>query len=37
LFARAQWLSILQTAGFQPEIALDEYQRDIFVARKWKS
>lgn len=37
LFPRAQWLRILQEAGFQPEIIRDEYQRNIFVARKRKS
>lgn len=34
LFPRAEWLNLLQGAGFQPEIVQDQYERDIFVARK---
>jgi SAM-dependent methyltransferase len=34
LFPRAEWLRLLRKTGFQPEIVHDEYQRDIFVARK---
>ena len=34
LFPRAQWLGLLQGVGFQTEIIRDQYQRDLFVARK---
>lgn len=34
LFARAEWLRLLQDVGFQTEIIRDEYQRDLFLARK---
>ncbi|MGZ9225525.1 MAG: class I SAM-dependent methyltransferase [Anaerolineales bacterium] len=34
LFLRADWLNLLQDAGFQPEIIRDEYQRDVFVAHR---
>jgi hypothetical protein len=34
LFPRAEWLKLLENAGFQPEIVRDQYERDIFVARK---
>jgi hypothetical protein len=34
LFPRAEWLNLLQDAGFQPEIVRDQYERDLFVARK---
>lgn len=37
LFSRADWLRLLQEAGFQPEIIRDRYDRDIFVARKPKT
>ena len=36
LFPRSEWLSLLRSTGFQPEIIRDEYQRDIFVAHKPK-
>jgi len=36
LFPRAEWLSILHEVGFEPEILRDEYERDIFVARRPK-
>lgn len=34
LFPRAEWLRLLREAGFQPEIIHDDYDRDLFVARK---
>jgi SAM-dependent methyltransferase len=34
LFPRAAWVRLLREIGFQPEIVRDEYERDIFVARK---
>ena len=34
LFPRAEWLRLLDEIGFQPEIIRDEYERDIFLARK---
>jgi len=36
LFPRAEWLRLLDEIGFQPEIIRDEYERDIFLARKPK-
>ena len=37
LFPRAEWLRLLREAGFEPEIIRDEYERDIFVARRPKT
>jgi hypothetical protein len=34
LFPRAEWIRLLREVGFQPEIARDQYGRDIFVARR---
>ncbi len=34
LFARADWLRLLREAGFEPEIVVDDFGRDIFVAHK---
>ena len=34
LFPRAEWLRLLQEVGFQSEIIRDEYERDLFLARK---
>jgi SAM-dependent methyltransferase len=34
LFPRAEWLRLLEETGFQPEIFRDEYQRDLFLARR---
>jgi len=34
LFPRAEWLHLLQDVGFEPEIIRDEYERDLFLARK---
>jgi SAM-dependent methyltransferase len=34
LFPRATWLELLRTAGFTPEIVVDEWRRDLIVARK---
>lgn len=34
LFPRAEWLRLLGEVGFQAEIVRDEYQHDIFVARR---
>jgi SAM-dependent methyltransferase len=36
LFPRTVWLSLLQAAGFEPTIFHDQYDRDIFLARKPK-
>ncbi|HEX9834599.1 MAG TPA: class I SAM-dependent methyltransferase, partial [Mycobacterium sp.] len=36
LFPRAEWLRLLHATGFQAEIVRDQYERDIFVARKLK-
>ena len=34
LFPRAEWLRLLQEVGFEPEIIRDEYERDLFLARR---
>lgn len=34
LFSRAAWLRLLRAVGFQPEIVIDPYEREIFVARR---
>ena len=34
LFPRAEWLRLLQEVGFEPEIIRDEYERDLFRARR---
>ena len=34
LFARDVWLRLLKEVGFAPEITRDQYDRDIFVARR---
>lgn len=34
LFRRAEWLRLLQDVGFEPEIIRDEYERDLFLARR---
>ena len=33
LFARSEWIGLLQRVGFQAEIVRDSYERDIFIAR----
>lgn len=33
LFARADWLRLLEETGFEPEIIVDLYEREVFVAR----
>ena len=34
LFPREEWLRLLREVGFQPEIVHDEYNRDLFIARR---
>ena len=34
LFPRVAWIRLLREVGFQPEITRDQYERDIFVARR---
>ncbi len=34
LFAREVWLRLLEQAGFQTRIFVDNYKRDLFVALK---
>lgn len=34
LFPRAEWLRLLEDVGFEPEIIRDEYERDLFLARR---
>jgi ubiquinone/menaquinone biosynthesis C-methylase UbiE len=36
LFARADWLRLLQEAGFEPQIVRDPFGRELFLARKLK-
>ena len=37
LFPRADWLRLLQDAGFQTEVVRDNYDRDVFVTHKPKT
>ena len=37
LFSRAEWLSLLQDAGFVSEIVHDQYGRDLFLEHKLKT
>jgi trans-aconitate methyltransferase len=34
VFPRDEWLRLLSEVGFQPEITRDQYERDLFVARR---
>ena len=34
LFPRAEWLRLLRDVGFEADIIRDEYERDLFLARK---
>lgn len=34
LFARDEWLNILQELGFQAKTVIDNFEREIFIARK---
>ena len=34
LFPRAEWVRLLREVGFRPEITHDQYERDVFVARR---
>ncbi|MGH9942992.1 MAG: class I SAM-dependent methyltransferase, partial [Pyrinomonadaceae bacterium] len=34
LFPRAEWLRLLRETGFQAEIIRDQYERDLFLARR---
>ncbi len=34
LFPRSDWLRLLREVGFAPEITRDQYERDLFVARR---
>lgn len=34
LFARADWIRLLQEAGLQPEVIRDPFERELFLARK---
>jgi SAM-dependent methyltransferase len=36
LFARADWIQLLQEAGFEPEVIRDPFERELFLARKVK-
>jgi len=36
LFPRAEWFRLFTAVGFQAEIVRDQYERDIFVARRPK-
>lgn len=37
LFPRGDWLRLLQEVGFRTEIVRDNYERDVFVARRPKN
>ena len=34
LFPRTEWLRLLREAGFEPSITIDEWRRDLFVAKR---
>jgi len=34
LFPRGEWLRLLREVGFHPEITSDQYERDVFIARR---
>jgi hypothetical protein len=34
LFPRAEWMRLLREAGFEPSISIDEWGRDLFVAKR---
>ena len=34
LFARADWLRLLREVGFEPDVVVDAYRREVFVAKK---
>lgn len=34
LFPRAEWVRLLGEVGFRPEIIRDQYERDVFIARR---
>ncbi len=34
LFARADWMRLLREAGFEPLVIVDDWQRDLFVAKR---
>jgi hypothetical protein len=36
LFARADWLRLMDEAGFQTSVVIDSYNRELFVGRKFK-
>jgi hypothetical protein len=34
LFSREVWMRLFENAGFQPRIAADPYDREVFIATK---
>ncbi len=34
LFTRAVWIRLLRVAGFEPSISIDEWGRDLFIAKR---
>jgi SAM-dependent methyltransferase len=34
LFARSRWLELLHEAGFEPSVTMDEWKRDVFIAKR---
>jgi SAM-dependent methyltransferase len=34
LFPRDTWLRLLEEVGFEPRVIIDQYERDVFVARR---
>lgn len=34
LFGRQEWLDLLQEVGFHPQVLVDTFQRDVFLAQK---
>ena len=34
LFAKADWLRLIEDVGFEPHVVRDNYDRDVFVGRR---
>jgi hypothetical protein len=34
IFPRSEWLRLLREVGFEPQITLDQYDREVFIARR---
>ncbi len=34
IFPRAEWMRLLRDAGFEPRTLIDQWNREVFVARR---